>query len=188
MNTTPKQPPAPPTGASSGGAHRRTVDLPVPAPRRPSVGESRGGAADARKMFIGREIVISGDIASCDQLLLEGTAEAKLRESRHLEVTDTGLFKGTAEVDDADIAGRFEGELIVHGRLRVRATGSIEGRIQYGELEVESGGRMIGDIQVSAVPRASAPFEPSRLSGFPSVPPASAASRAASQDGGAPAV
>ncbi len=183
MSTTPKQPPVSAPGNMGSGANRRTVDLPVPAPRRPGVGDSLGGAPDARKMFVGREIVISGDIASCDQLLLEGTAEAKLRDSRHLEVTESGIFKGSAEVDDADIAGRFEGELIVHGRLRVRASGSIEGRIQYGELEVESGGRMIGDIQVSAVPRASAPLEPSRLSGFPSVPPASAASRAASQDG-----
>ena len=40
-----------------------------------------------------------------------------------LEVTESGVFKGLAEVDDADIAGRFEGELIVHGRLRVRGTG-----------------------------------------------------------------
>ena len=188
MNTTPKQPSVPAPGAGGpAGSHRRTVDMPVPAPRR-TAGESIGGAADARKMFIGREIVIAGEIANCDQLLLEGTAEVKLRESRHLEVTDGGVFKGSAEVDDADIAGRFEGDLIVHGRLRVRATGAIEGRIQYGELEVESGGRMVGDIQVSAVPRVASPLEPSRLSGFPSVPPASAASRAASQDGAPPIV
>ena len=186
MNTTPKLPPVSPPGNTGGGVHRRTVDVPMPTPRRPSPGEPLGGVADARKMFVGREIVVTGEITSCDQLLLEGTAEVKLRESRHLEVTEGGIFKGLAEVDDADIAGRFEGELIVHGRLRVRATGSIEGRIQYGELEVESGGRMIGDIQVSSVPRASAPLEPSRLSAFPSVPPASAASRAASQDGPPP--
>ena len=187
MNTTPKQPPVSSPGSTGSGVHRRTVDVPVPAPRRPGAGEPLGGVADARKMFVGREIVISGEISTCDQLLLEGTADAKLRDSRHLEVTESGIFKGHAEVDDADISGRFEGELIVHGRLRIRATGSIEGRIQYGELEVESGGRMIGDIQVSAVPRTSAPLEPSRLSAFPSVPPASAASRAASQDGSPPA-
>lgn len=167
MNTTPKPSSVSGSGVSGAGAHRRTVDVPVPAPRRPGVGELLGGAADARKMFVGREIQIAGDITCCDQLLLEGTAEVKLRESRHLEVTESGVFKGLAEVDDADIAGRFEGELIVHGRLRVRGTGSIEGRIQYGELEVESGGRMVGDIQVSSVARVSAALEPSRLSGFP---------------------
>ena len=184
MNTPSKPTPASGSGLPGSG-HRRSVDLPVAAPRR-SGPEALGGSADARKMFIGREISITGEISTCDQLLLEGTAEVKLRESRHLEVTDSGLFKGSAEVDDADIAGRFEGDLVVHGRLRVRASGSVEGRIQYGELEVESGGRMVGDIQASTTPRLNPPLESSRLSAFPSLPPASAASRAAGQDGTSP--
>ena len=192
MNTPPKPVAAvaPATASAPSGAfkpevHRRLAD--IPAQRRSANGDSPQAGSDARRMFIGRDITMSGDIGSCDQLLVEGVIEAKLRESRHLEVTDTGSFKGAAEVEEADISGRFEGELIVHGRLRVRATGRIDGRIQYGELEVESGGQLVGDIHTAppaATParQPAAPVDASRLAGFPSVPPASAAGRAAGQD------
>ena len=195
MTTTPKPPSASAAGTGSAGAgpfkpeaHRRPPEPSSTGPRRPVNGES--GGTDSRRMFVGRDIMMSGEISTCDQLLVEGTVEARLRESRHLEVTDTGSFKGAAEVDEADISGRFEGELIVHGRLKVRSSGRIDGRIQYGELEVESGGQLIGDIHVAppgvsptaAVTRPTAAAEATRLAGFPSVPPASAASRSAATE------
>ena len=201
MTTTPKPPSAPTagTGSTSPGsfrpeAHRRPPEPPVAAPRRQGNGEAAAGGGDSRRMFVGRDISMSGEISSCDQLLVEGSVEARLRESRQLEITETGSFKGAAEVDDADISGRFEGELIVHGRLRVRASGRIDGHIQYGELEVESGGHLVGDIHVSpqavspqavsavAAVRPGAPPDTARLAGFPSVPPASAASRGAAPE------
>ncbi len=59
------------------------------------------------------------------------------------------MFQGAVEISEADIAGRFLGELIVHGRLSVRATGKVEGKIQYGELAVEAGGTLDGEVRVS---------------------------------------
>ncbi len=89
---------------------------------------------------------MSGEIKSCDRLVVEGTVEAQLSDSRALEVTETGIFRGAAEVDMAEINGVFEGELNVEGRLFVRAQGRISGTIRYGELEVERGGRIAGEL------------------------------------------
>ena len=58
----------------------------------------------------------------------------------------TGLFKGNAEVGAADIGGIFEGSLTA-GMLVVRATGRIRGRIVYGEIEIECGATVIGEMQ-----------------------------------------
>lgn len=182
MNTTPTKP-TPAAPAAVPTVPRRHAD--IPGQRRAVGGDAPASGSDAGRMFVGRDITLSGEIGSCDVLLVEGAVEVKLRESRHLEVTESGVFKGAAEVHDADISGRFEGELVVHGRLRVRASGRIEGRIQYGELEVESGGQLIGDILMSAPAASGRPVpavaDTTRLAGFPSVPPASAASRAAGQ-------
>jgi cytoskeletal protein CcmA (bactofilin family) len=113
-----------------------------------------------RKLIVGRDISLSGEIAACDVLVVEGTVEARLRDGRNIEISETGLFKGSVEIDEADIAGRFEGEITVRGRLKVRAGGRIQGSIRYGELEVEAGGQLSGDIQVIGAQPARAGVRP----------------------------
>lgn len=100
-----------------------------------------------RKLIVGREITLSGDITACDILVVEGNIEATLRDGKHLEITQDGHFKGMVEIDDADVSGKFEGTLTVRGRLKVRSTGQIEGTVSYGELEVEAGGKLIGEVK-----------------------------------------
>jgi cytoskeletal protein CcmA (bactofilin family) len=107
-----------------------------------------GDTQGLRKLIVGREISLSGDITACDILVVEGNIEATLRDGRHLEITEAGHFKGSVEIDEADIAGKFEGSLTVRGRLKLRSTGQIEGTLSYGEIEVEAGGRLIGELKV----------------------------------------
>jgi cytoskeletal protein CcmA (bactofilin family) len=158
------------------------VDGPGTPPRRSAVGEA-GAMSEARKLIVGRDISVSGEISCCDVLLIEGTVEARLREGRYIEVTETGTFKGAVEIAEAEIAGRFEGELTVHGRLRVRASGRVQGVIRYAELEVDAGGQVLGDVQLApaTTPPVTRPIpaESTRLANFPAVPPASAADREA---------
>jgi cytoskeletal protein CcmA (bactofilin family) len=101
---------------------------------------------EGRKLLVGRDIALSGQIKSCDQLVVEGHVEAELYDSLGLEVSETGTFKGHAVIDNADIAGRFEGDLTVRDRLYVRATGQVHGTIRYKALEIEGGGRIGGTM------------------------------------------
>src|SRR4051812_43713702 len=148
---------------------RRVVEIPGAPVRRPlseslsaptsglaPTGSSlSSGANEMRKLIVGRDISLSGEVTACDVLVVEGTVEAKLRDGRNIEIAESGLFKGSVEIDEADIAGRFEGDISVRGRLRLRSTGKINGSIRYGELEVEAGGQLIGDIQVLTANSAS---------------------------------
>jgi len=59
----------------------------------------------------------------------------------------SGYFKGSAEVDEADINGHYEGDLIARERLIVRAGGHIKGKVRYGRIVIESGGEISGDMQ-----------------------------------------
>ena len=101
---------------------------------------------DTKRLIVGREINLSGEITACDKLVVEGRVEANLSESRIIEIAATGYFKGKVEVDEAIISGEFEGSLNVRGRLWVRATGKVSGEVRYGELEIERGGRVSGDV------------------------------------------
>jgi cytoskeletal protein CcmA (bactofilin family) len=123
---------------------RRVVDIPG-APRR---GNERPSDSDGKKLIVGREICLTGEISACDRLVVEGTVEASLTNARSIDIAETGLFKGSAEVEDAAINGRFEGRLLVRGRLVVRAQGKVSGTIRYGSLVVESGGEISGTVEV----------------------------------------
>ncbi len=136
----PVQPPSPRPTAAGGEAPQPSP--PQAPPRRPAE-----PAREVRKLLVGREITLAGEIAACDHLIVEGTVEASVRECHRLEVAESGLFRGAVEISEAEIAGRFEGEIIVQGRLVVRSTGRIDGKIQYGELAVDAGGKLDGEIR-----------------------------------------
>lgn len=144
---------------------RRIVDMPGAA-RRADTAAGRADTAGprpadtTRKLQVGREITLAGEISACDHLVVEGQIEAKLRDCHIIEISDSGVFKGAAEVDMADIGGRFDGDLVVRNRLRVRSSGVVAGSVRYGELEVEVGGRLVGTmdpLEAPAPPRAVEP-------------------------------
>jgi cytoskeletal protein CcmA (bactofilin family) len=126
-------------------------------PPRPADSQARAGTAsasrqpeDARKLIVGREISLSGEINSCDRLMIEGSVEANLQNCHDIDIAESGLFKGSATVEEADIHGRFEGHITVRGRLFIRASGRVSGTIRYGQIEIECGGQISGDIQAQA--------------------------------------
>jgi cytoskeletal protein CcmA (bactofilin family) len=139
----------------------RRSELPGSLPRRTA--EPRPSAeADGRKLHVGREISLTGEIKACERLVVEGTVEASLTNSRVLEITATGVFKGSAEVDTAEVSGRFEGDLSVRDRLYVRCGGRVSGNIQYAEIQIERGGIIAGTVDVLSRKRA--------LAGAPAMP------------------
>ncbi len=133
----------------SPGALARAAAAPLatPAPRPPAPAQ-RNDAIEGRKLIVGREIVLSGQITSCERLIVEGRVEAALSESRFVEIAESGVFKGMAEIENAEIAGTFEGTLNVRQKLWIRSTGKVTGTVCYGRIEIEEGGQLAGDIKV----------------------------------------
>lgn len=129
---------------------RRASALPR-GPGNPPASETlRGTEAEIRQLIVGREITLSGEIKSCDKLVVEGAIEANLSNCRDMIIMKSGLFKGAASIENAEIHGRFEGNLIAHKRLLIKAGGRVFGTIKYGQIEVEAGGQISGDIQAEA--------------------------------------
>ena len=115
-----------------------------------SLAAPRRNESDLRKLIVGREITLSGEINSCDKLVVEGSVEANLQNCTEVELAESGLFKGSATIDEIEVRGRFEGNLTVRKRLLIRATGIVSGTIRYGQIEIECGGKISGDVQASA--------------------------------------
>jgi cytoskeletal protein CcmA (bactofilin family) len=126
-----------------------------PMPARPE--------AEVRQLIVGSEISLKGEITHCDRLLIEGSVEANLTDCRDVDIAESGLFKGEAAIESAEIRGRFEGTLTVRKRLFIRATGRVTGTIRYGQIEVERGGRISGDIEATPETAATPETGPSRV-------------------------
>jgi len=139
--------PKPPTSSGmSPELHRRPPEVPTTA-RRIDRARTLDVGSDQKRLIVGRDISLTGEITSCDRLVVEGQVEITLPGARLIEVAPTGVFKGNADVEEADISGRFEGELIARGRLVVRAGGRVQGKIRYGRIVIEQGGEIAGDMQ-----------------------------------------
>lgn len=110
-----------------------------------------------RRLIVGRDISITGEIKACDHLVVQGVVEAELHGGKRMDIADSGLFRGTVEIEDAEIAGRFEGELTVTGQLTVRAGGKIVGNVHYGSIEVEAGASIQGGMQAMEQPQEQQP-------------------------------
>ena len=137
-------PSKPSTPAYRPEVARHVVEIPG-SPRRAEQG--RSSSIEGRKLVVGREICLNGEITSCDTLVVEGQVEATLTDARLIDVAETGLFKGSATVDEAEINGRFDGDLTARDLLTVRAGGRVSGTIRYGRIVIESGGEITGDTQ-----------------------------------------
>jgi cytoskeletal protein CcmA (bactofilin family) len=100
-----------------------------------------------RRLSVGRGITLSGEINTCQKLFIEGTVEATLTNCCALDIAESGLFKGSTSIEEAEVSGRFEGNLTVRKRLLIKANGRVSGTIRYGQIEIECGGQISGDIR-----------------------------------------
>ncbi len=117
-----------------------------PAAGQPAQAAQALDTGNARRLTVGPGISLTGEVSSCDVLVVEGTIQAKLAGARRVEVAAGGTFRGSADIAEAVVAGLFEGDLTVSGLLRVEATGLVTGTIRYGALEVARGGRVCGTL------------------------------------------
>lgn len=136
----PAAPVAAPAFRPQGGGMMKPGESRSPAPA------SVGGKSSKRILTVGNDIMLNGEIASCDRIVIEGRVDANLKEVHTVEIAESGSFKGKAEIEDAEISGVFDGELVVRNRLTIYSTGKVRGKIAYGEIEIERGGEITGEI------------------------------------------
>lgn len=127
-------------GSASSSAQPFSAPAATPVPATPAALES--GA----KLTVGPNIKLKGvEITDCDTLVVEGTVEATMN-SRVIQIAEQGAFKGSAEIDIAEVRGVFDGNLTVRQKLVIFSTGKVTGKIRYGKIVIEEGGQLSGEI------------------------------------------
>lgn len=142
---------SPNAAAASGQAPAASTATQQPAPSAPVAKEGES------KLTVGPNIKLKGvEITDCDTLVVEGSVEATM-DSRVIQISERGAFKGSAEIDVAEIRGLFDGNLTVRQKLVIYSTGKVTGKVRYGKVVIEEGGQLSGEIEAGTGPAPAKP-------------------------------
>ncbi len=82
---------------------------------------------------------IKGDITSEADFRIDGKLEGNVKTSGKVVIGKDGYINGKVECVNADIEGKFNGELSVKELLSLKASAIIEGTVTVAKLAVEPG-------------------------------------------------
>ncbi|MEM8846520.1 MAG: polymer-forming cytoskeletal protein [Bacteroidota bacterium] len=82
---------------------------------------------------------IKGDITSEADFRIDGKLEGNVKTSGKVVIGKDGYINGKVECVNADIEGKFNGELNVSDLLSLKASATIEGNVSVSKLAVEPG-------------------------------------------------
>ena len=93
----------------------------------------------SERNIIGKNTSFVGDIISEGDFRIDGKVEGTIKTSGRVILGKSGSIKGKVECNNADIEGKFSGELIVNSLLTLKATATISGDVIISKLSVEPG-------------------------------------------------
>tara|TARA_B100000242_G_C42850838_1_gene395073 strand:+ start:59 stop:517 length:459 start_codon:yes stop_codon:yes gene_type:complete len=105
-------------------------------------------AKGSAKVVIGHGVSISGEIKKADEVQIDGEADVTMKTD-NLVIGVTGDCKGDIETHNADIWGKFDGDIKASGTLTIQEQGKASGKIEYQNLQIKLGGQVSGDIKLS---------------------------------------
>ena len=88
---------------------------------------------------IAKNTTIVGDIKSDGDFRIDGILEGTLTTNGRVIIGLDGFISGKVEATNADIEGKFSGELLLSNTLTIKASASISGNVVIGKLSVEPG-------------------------------------------------
>ncbi|MCF6347781.1 MAG: polymer-forming cytoskeletal protein [Flavobacteriaceae bacterium] len=89
--------------------------------------------------IIGKDTSFVGDIKSEGDFRIDGKVEGNIKTSGRVVIGTEGAVKGTIECTNADIEGKFSGNLTVDQLLSLKSSAHISGDVILGKLSVEPG-------------------------------------------------
>tara|TARA_B110000240_G_scaffold192455_1_gene236649 strand:+ start:225 stop:641 length:417 start_codon:yes stop_codon:yes gene_type:complete len=88
---------------------------------------------------IAKNSTFVGEITSDGDFRIDGVLEGTLKTKGRVIIGAEGFIKGTVEATNADIEGKFSGQLSVANTLTIKATSNTSGDVTVGKLSIEPG-------------------------------------------------
>jgi len=97
---------------------------------------------------IGSSIKVKGNFQGQGNIIIEGALEGSLKTDANLFIGDQAKVVANIESKDAIITGEVRGNIKAKNYLAIGSTAKIFGDIQYGEISIERGAVISGQLLV----------------------------------------
>jgi len=118
-------------------------------------------SSDNIGMIVGKDTVFKGDVNLKELIRVDGVFEGNIKTTNTLIVGETGNIKGSVKAQDATVAGTFNGDLTIGGKLELLDTARIFGEIKAGSLVTNEGAIFQGTCSMPGG-EAIASFDPTK--------------------------
>ena len=96
-------------------------------------------------LMIGEGVTITGTIKASSKVTIQGTVDGDI-ECNSITISKSGNVKGKIKTDTITVEGKAEGEVNADDVLNIKSTGHVSGKVFYGEIQIEEGGKISGEI------------------------------------------
>ena len=96
-------------------------------------------------LMIGEGVTIKGNIKAENEVNIQGVVEGDI-ECIKINVHQSGKIIGNVKAKTMSVEGYIEGEVNAKEILGVKSSGNINGKIYYGSIKIDDGGKIEGEI------------------------------------------
>ena len=96
-------------------------------------------------LMIGEGVTITGTIKADNEVNIQGAIDGDI-DCNSLTINKSGNVKGKVKTEIMTVEGKVEGEVHINSLLQIKSKGSVSGKVFYGEIEIDSGGKLSGEI------------------------------------------
>ena len=96
-------------------------------------------------LMIGEGVAITGTIKARDTVTIQGTIDGDI-ECNSVTINKSGNVKGNIKTETMTVEGKAEGEINVNTVLVIKSEGQVSGKIFYGDIQIDEGGKLTGEI------------------------------------------
>jgi len=99
----------------------------------------------SNSIMIGQGVTFVGSISAKGKAFINGEVTGEISVD-DLQVGEYGVIKGKIKSREMDIHGEIYDDVSCAEHVLIHSTGTINGKLIYGELEIQKGGRMNGSM------------------------------------------
>lgn len=105
--------------------------------------------------IIGASLVVKGDVAGDEDLLIQGQVEGKVTlQKNSITVGRNGQVKADLYGKTINVEGTVQGNLFADEKIVIRQSGSVRGNLQAPRVTLEEGSKFKGSIDMEGPAQA----------------------------------
>jgi len=97
-------------------------------------------------LMIGQGVSITGTIKAENEVIIQGKIDGDI-DCNNVSINKSGIVKGKIQSEIMTVEGKIEGEFNVNSILHIKSNGSAIGKISYGNIQIDEGGKIFGEIK-----------------------------------------